>query len=219
MRVPICTSRSSRLILATLIFAVTVGRVASGEIIDRIMAVVLQQPLLLSDVNAALSLQLVQVAPGSADPRVVVLDRLIERTLMLGEVERYQPPEPAPAEIDGRAREIEARVGSADAVSRIMAATGMTPERLRQDVRDDLRLTTYLNQRFGPSSQPSDAEVQAYYREHPSEFTINGQLQAYEAVAASIRERLTQSRRATMIADWTASLRRRADVTVLYVAK
>ena len=99
------TSRSSRLILATLIFAVTVGRVASGEIIDRIMAVVLQQPLLLSDVNAALSLQLVQVAPGSADPRVVVLDRLIERTLMLGEVERYQPPEPAPAEMDARVRE------------------------------------------------------------------------------------------------------------------
>jgi hypothetical protein len=219
MRVTILTRRWSRPILATLILAVTAGSLASGEVIDRIMAVVLQQPLLLSDVNAALSLQLVQVPTGSADPRVVVLDRLIERTLMLGEVERYQPPEPAPAEIDARAREIEARVGSADAVSRIMAATGMTPERLRQYVRDDLRLATYLNQRFGASSQPSDAEVQAYYREHQSEFTINGQLQPYEAVAPSIRERLTQSRRATLIADWTASLRRRADVTVLYVAK
>src|SRR6478672_5410995 len=161
MHVAIFTSRWSRLILATLSLAVTVGRIASGEVIDRIMAVVLQQPILLSDVNAALSLQLVQVPTESADPRVVVLDRLIERTLIFGEVERYQPPEPAPAEIDARVREIEARVGSADAVSRIMAATGMTPERLRQYVRDDLRLTTYLNQRFGASSQPSDAEVQA----------------------------------------------------------
>ena len=196
----------------------TLVRIASGEVIDRIMAVVHQQPVLLSDVNAALSLQLVPVPSGSADPLAVVLDRLIERTLMLGEVERYQPPEPAPAEIDARVAETEARVGSPDAVSRSMAATGMTPDRLRQYVRDDLRLTTYLNQRFGTSSQPSDAEIRLY-REHPSEFTVGGQLQPYEAVTAAIRERLAQSRRATLIADWTASLRKRADVTVLYVAK
>jgi hypothetical protein len=219
MRDTISVRRTSRLFLATLIVAMTLVRIASGEVIDRIMAVVHQQPVLLSDVNAALSLQLVPVPSGSADLLAVVLDRLIERTLMLGEVERYQPPEPAPAEIDARVAEIEARVGSPDAVSRSMAATGMTPDRLRQYVRDDLRLTTYLNQRFGTSSQPSDAEILAYYREHPSEFTVGGQLQPYEAVAASIRERLAQSRRATLIADWTASLRKRADVTVLYVAK
>jgi len=38
-------------------------------------------------------------------------------------------------------------------------------------------------------------------------------------VAPAIRERLTQARRATLVSDWTASLRRRADVTVLYVPK
>ena len=38
----------------------------SVEVIDRIMAVVLQQPILLSDVNAVLSLQLVEVPRGHA---------------------------------------------------------------------------------------------------------------------------------------------------------
>ena len=131
------------------------------------MAVVLQQPIMLSDVNAALSLQLVQVPAGSADPRAVVLDRLIERTLMLGEVERYQPPEPRRPRSSARAREIAGARRIGDAVSRIMAATGMTPERLRQYVRDDLRSTTYLNQRFGASSQPSDAEVLAVLSRTP----------------------------------------------------
>ena len=88
----------------------------SVEVIDRIMAVVLQQPILLSDVNAALSLQLVEVPPDTTNRLAVALDRLVERTLMLSEVERYQPPEPAAAEIDARIAEIARRVGSADAM-------------------------------------------------------------------------------------------------------
>jgi hypothetical protein len=212
-------SRWCRAILAALCVTIASGHVRAGEVIDRIMAVVLQQPILLSDVNAALNLGLVQVPPGTSDPLAVVLDRLIERTLILGEVDRYQPPEPAAPEIDSRVKMIEERVGTPEALNRIMAATGMTQERLRQYVRDDLRLTTYLNQRFSAPSQPSDAELQPYYHEHAAEFTTNGQLQPFEAVAPAIRERLTQARRATLVSDWTASLRRRADVTVLYVPK
>ena len=96
---------------------------------------------------------------------------------MLSEVERYQPPEPAAAEIDARIAEISRRVGSPDAMQKIMAATGMTSDRLRLYLRDDLRLTTYLNQRFGTSAKPSDAEVTAYYREHAAEFTVGGTVQ------------------------------------------
>ena len=103
---------------------------------------------------------------------------------MLGEVERYQPPEPAPAEIDARVAETEARVGSPDAVSRSMAATGMTPDRLRQ-VRSG-------RPQIDDVSEPAVRDVlatvrrrdPAAYREHPSEFTVGGQLQPYEAVAA-----------------------------------
>jgi len=191
----------------------------SVEVIDRIMAVVLQQPILLSDVNAVLSLQLVEVPPDTTNRLAAALDRLVERTLMLSEVERYQPPEPAAAEIDARIAEISRRVGSPDTMQKIMAATGMTSDRLRLYLRDDLRLTTYLNQRFGTSAKPSDAEVTAYYREHAAEFTVAGTVQPIDSVAESIRGRLAQSRRTTLINDWTASLRRRADVTMLYVAK
>jgi hypothetical protein len=188
-----------------------------AEVIDRLMATVDSQPILLSDVNAAIVFRLAQPAT-EPDRLAAVLDKLIERTLMLEEVERYQPPEPAPAELDNRVADIERLIGPPAAFENAVAATGMTRDRLRQWIRDDLRIATYLNQRFGGPSEPSDADVLAYYRAHPAEFTTGGTVQPFEAVAPQIRARLGQSRRSTSIADWLSSLRRRADVAVLYTA-
>jgi hypothetical protein len=190
-----------------------------GEIIERTMAVVGTQPILLSDVTAARLFQLVQPDPDSKDPMAAVLNRLIERTLILVEVERYQPPEPAVQEIDRRFAEIARRFASTADFETALKSTGMTTERLREYIRDDLRIATYLNQRFSTAADPSDAEVLAYYREHPAEFTANGVLQPFEAVAAGLRSRLAEMHRKTMIAEWTASLRRRAEVNVLYLPK
>jgi hypothetical protein len=121
---------------------------ASGEVIDRIMAVVGGQPVTLSDVNAALIFRLVEPPAGTRDPLAYAADRLIDRHLMLAEVDRFQPPEPAPVEITLRLEEIEQRTGSA-AFARALAVTGTTREQLRRHIRDDLRISTYLNQRFG----------------------------------------------------------------------
>ena len=201
--------------LAALIGA---GR-TSAEVIDRVMAVVIVQPILLSDVNAAMLLGLVQPQLNAPDPIASVLDRLIERQLMLAEVDRYQPPEPATQAIDARVTEIERRFGSPQKLDAVLAATGMSRDRLRQDIRDELRIATYLNQRFGASAEPSDDDVLAYYREHQSEFTSGGRPMPFEAAANVIRLRLGQQRRQTLINEWLAALRRRADVRVLYLGK
>jgi hypothetical protein len=188
----------------------------SAEVIDRGMAVVLGQPILLSDVNAAMLFGLVQPQPNVADPIGSALDRLIERQLMLAEVDRYQPPEPAAQEIDTRVTEIERRFGTPEKLDMALAGTGTTRDRLRQYIRDDLRITTYLNQRFGASAEPSDEDVRTYYREHQSEFTSGGRPMPFEAAANVIRLRLGQERRQSLINEWLATLRRRADVRVLY---
>jgi hypothetical protein len=165
-----------RVFVALAVIAVTAT--ARAEIIDRVLAVVAGQPVTLSDVNAASELNLVIPASGQTDPIGAALDRLIERTLILGEVDRYQPPEPAPEEIERRYAGIAQRAGGPAGLQRVFSVTGMTPDQLRRWIRDDLRMETYFNQRFG-TTDPS-------------------------------RDR--------MIADWVRGLRRRADVTVLYVA-
>ena len=66
----------------------------SAEVIDRIMAVVGNQPITLSDLNAGILFRFVDVPAGTRDPLAFALDRLIERNLILTEVDRFQPPEP-----------------------------------------------------------------------------------------------------------------------------
>jgi hypothetical protein len=190
----------------------------SAEVIDRLMAVVTNQPILMSDVNVARLLNLVDIEPSATDRTAAVLDELIDRTLMLTEVDRYQPPEPASAAIDARVQEIQNRLGSAAALDTVLTSTGMTRDRLREYIRDDLRITIYLNQRFGSSAEPSESEIQTYYRDHAAEFSVGGKPMPYETAAPVIRLRLGQVRRETLIKDWLASLRKRGDVRVLYVS-
>ena len=67
--------------------------VARAEVIDRVLAVVGGQLITLTDVIAARDLRLV-APPTGADPTRDLLSKLIDRELVLAEVERYAPPEP-----------------------------------------------------------------------------------------------------------------------------
>jgi hypothetical protein len=152
---------------------------SAADVIDRVMAVVNRRPILLSDVNAAIEFQLVSRSEVG-DPVASTLDRLIERALILEEVERYQPPEPAAEEIDKRVEAIRQRFAIADAFQKALASVGMTEAQLRSHIRDDLRSVTYINQRFSESDPAA---------------------------------------RETLIAEWVTGLRRRAEVTVLYLPR
>ena len=130
----------------------------SAQVIDRIMAVAGTQPITLSEVAAAIQFELVPVPSGTKDPTGYVLERLIDRTLKLVEVDRFQPPEPDPVEITLQVDRLEARYGSAEALDKALAMTGMTRERLRRVYRDSLRMQIYENQRFGTILDPVERE-------------------------------------------------------------
>ena len=142
--------------LAFFVVLAALGIGAQGSLIDRIMAVVGGRPIILSDVHAAIQFRLVEPPAGTSDPLGYTLERLVERTLILAEVERFQPPEPDAIEITVRVDDLQGRSGSAEAFDRALSVTGMTREQLRRHIRDDLRITTYLNQRFGATTAPGD---------------------------------------------------------------
>lgn len=138
-------------------FLLAAALLLNAQTIDRLAAVVGGQPITLSDVNAALEFHLVDV-PANAPNRVdAALQKLIDRSLMLTEVDRFQPPEPDPGEISTRIDALRQRAGSDTAFTRELDLVGMTLDRLRRFIRDDLRIQTYLNQRFGDSPQRADA--------------------------------------------------------------
>ena len=134
------------------VFAIALGlsgmsRASSAEIIDRVLAVVAGQLITLSDVTAARDLGL-QSVDGAADPVRVILSKLIDRELILAEVDRYAPPEPTVETIDRDVERIRARFASADALASALARSGIDEKQLREIVRQDLRIRAYLDQRF-----------------------------------------------------------------------
>ena len=125
------------------VFAATV----SAEIIDRVLAVVAGQLIMLSDVNAVRELGIVTPSAG-VDPTASVLSKLIDRELMLAEVDRYAPPEPEPSDIDREVAAVRARFPSEKAFNDVLARSGFDVAHVREIVRQNLRLRAYLDQRF-----------------------------------------------------------------------
>ena len=118
-----------------------------AETIDRIVAVVAGQVIMLSDVTAARELGL-QSADGASDPVRAVLSKLIDRELMIVEVDRYAPPEPDAASIDRQLATVRARFASAADLQAVLARAGIDEKHLRETLRQDLRIAAYLDQRF-----------------------------------------------------------------------
>ncbi|HEY7170062.1 MAG TPA: hypothetical protein VH417_04395 [Vicinamibacterales bacterium] len=121
--------------------------VRADEIIERVLAVAGGDLIMMSDVRAARELGLID--PGrAADPDREVLTRLIDRALVLAEVDRYQPPEPSTEAVDQQLAAIRARFASPDALNAALTRLGLDQDRLREQVREDLRIRAYLDQRF-----------------------------------------------------------------------
>src|SRR5437868_104767 len=129
----------------TALMVVVLVRPAWAEIIDRVVAVVAGQIVTQSDVAGATALGLA----GS-------LDELIDRTLMLNEVRRVAPPDPAAAALDARVAQIRRKFASAEAMTSALAASGIDDPAVRAYAADDLRLSAYLDDRFSSAAQPGD---------------------------------------------------------------
>lgn len=197
-------------IVALGLLAASLAAPVRADVIDRILAIVGPQLVTLSDVHAALALKLVEPT-ATADRIGDALSFLIDRRLVMAEVDRYVPPEPDETAVAQRAAELRR-----SAAGEVLAALGLDAARVSALARDDLRIQAYLNQRFGVV-QPTDDDVAGYYRDHPGDFTRGGELLPLGDVLAQARQKLASERRARLVASWIADLRRRADINVLYL--
>jgi hypothetical protein len=135
-----------RIGVVLLVASITVAGVRA-ETIDRLLAVVAGQLIMLSDVTAATDLGL-QSADGAADPVRAVLSKLIDRELVLAEVDRYAPAEPTSEAVDREVERVRQRFPSAAAFDAALARSGFDETHLRETLRQDLRMRAYLDQRF-----------------------------------------------------------------------
>ena len=209
-----------RLRLWLLLLPVLPAAVQAQQLLDRVVARVGTSAITLTDVRAAAALGLLD-APGAGpraggakdSPDAATVQRMIERRLALAEVARFPPPDPPAPAIDLELAKLKARVGSG--LEALLRDTGLDEVRLREMARDNLRIQSYLEQRFGATVQVSDEEARRYFDAHPAEFVRDGMPLPFEAVEVAARRGASDERLRASVAQWMSDLRARAEVVVL----
>jgi hypothetical protein len=185
-----------------------------GEVLlDRALASVEGRVITLSDVRAATRFGLVEADGGAADVMAAALERLIDRTLILAEVERYAPPEPDPVAVRRKVALVRARFPSEDAFRSALRVAGIDEGFLEQWSRNDLRAERYLEERFAGTAEPTDEDIVAYIRRHEADLRRTGRALDGPDVRELARAQVALERRRAVVQDWVRELRARADVS------
>jgi hypothetical protein len=144
--------------VVALIVAIATASVARAELLDRVLAVVGGQLITLTDVTAARDLGL--ESPGNApDPTRAILSKLIDRELMIAEMERYAPPEPSADAVDRELASVRARFPSERALDEALGRSGIDEQHLRETLRQNLRIVAYLDRRFATAQDRRQAMI------------------------------------------------------------
>lgn len=192
---------------------------APETLVDRVVAVVDEDPILDSDIERVVRLGLVPAVAGEnvAGQRRRALDLAIEQKLRLHEVDRFGFEETPLVELDRQMEETRARFPSEEVYRAELARLGLDESSLRQLLARQLSVLAYVEERLGPRVFVSVDDIGRYYNEElvpelRRTGVAEGEIPALETVRESIRAVLRERRLNEEIDRWTADLRSKADV-------
>lgn len=188
-------------------------------LVDRVVAVVDEDPILDSDIARILRLGLLEARAGEsfAGQRRRALDLLVEQRLRLHEIDRFGFEGAALASLDRQLEETRSRFPSEEAYRAELVRLGLDETALRQLLARQLSVLEYVEERLGPRVFVSVDDIGHYYNEElvPA-LQKNGanaaDLPTLDSVRESIRAVLRERRLNDEIDRWTADLRSKADV-------
>ncbi len=194
-------------------------------LVDRVVAVVDEDPILDSDIERLLRLGLLEARAGEsvADQRRRALDLLIEQRLRLHEIDRFGFEAAPLTSLDWQVEQTRSRFPSEQAYRAELARLGLDETALRQLLARQLAVLAYVEERLGPRVFVSVDDIGRYYTEElVPELQKKGasaaDLPTIDSVRESIRAVLRERRLNDEIDRWTADLRSKADV-VDYLAQ
>ncbi|MCX6552693.1 MAG: hypothetical protein NTY02_17100, partial [Acidobacteria bacterium] len=167
--------------------AIVLGMLVAGhplraaELLDRVLAVVSGTVITLSDARAAISLGLVD--PGAAvDPVSAALRWLVDRQLVLDEINRYDAGDADSAGIAARLGAIRKRFTSDEEYAATLRRLGLDGAGVRVLVRDTLRVEAHVASRFDTLFVATENELREYVAQHPEQFVRDGRPADFDAV-------------------------------------
>src|SRR5436190_11639972 len=135
--------------------------------IDRILAVVDDDPILSSDVRQVIALGIVAAKPGEENRALWrrVLDMEIEQRLRTHDLDRFGFADVAPQEIDKAFGVVRARFPTAESFAERLRQVGLTEDGLKQLVARQLMVIGYVEERLGARVFVSLDDISAYYHD------------------------------------------------------
>jgi hypothetical protein len=145
-------------ILATL----GVMRSTAQEIIDRIVARIENDVILLSEVRALGRYQ--EWVDGKSESDAQILDRLIDQWIVRNEADTAQFPKSSDEDIARGVERVEKSFTSPEEYEARKKQVGLTDAEIRNLVAAQLYLSNYLDSRFRPSAQVSAKDIEDFYQ-------------------------------------------------------
>ena len=152
--------RHKWLAAALLLLAVTIA--AGQEVIDRIVARVDNDIILLSDVRALAKYQ--TFVDGKAEPDSEILERLIDQYIVHNEAKAALFPQPSDEDVKRSLERLKRSFSSPEEFEERKKQTGLTDEDIDRMLRAQLYLSNYLDSRFRASIQVDDQDIENFYK-------------------------------------------------------
>jgi len=154
------TIRRTWFLLAWCLLAAPLVR--AQEVIDRIVARIENDVILLSDIRQLARYQL--LVDGKAEPDSENLDHLIDQWIVRNEANVAHTPQPTDAEIDRAIKRLVESFSSPEDYQARQKLAGLSDADVRHITADQLFLNNYLDSRFRPTVRVDDQAIQDFYQ-------------------------------------------------------
>jgi len=171
--------RLRRLVAVLILAAAALLPAASGaEVVDRVVAIINDSIITLSELNAAAAIVLDKLkkegqgdAPGIEELRPRVLEDLVEQKLIKQASDK--------AGIDVSDREIDNAIDDIKRQNRHMtqeqlmlalARSGLTYREYREQLKEQIRQVKFMNMEFRSKISVQDEDIENYYRQHIDDY-------------------------------------------------
>ena len=209
--------------LALLSMCVVASLAAGGaDVLDRILAIVNNTPILLSDWDEAWRCEalLAGRTPESYSntEQKEVFQRLVDQELLRQQMRSYLLAPVTAEEVQQELKNVRSQLSGEDDArwkSRLDSA-GVTEEELTRRLRHEMEVERFLDVRFRAGIRVDDRTVSRYYRDEflPEVRRAGGKEVPLEEVSGKIREIIVQQRMSEQANGWIQTLREQADIQI-----
>jgi site-specific recombinase len=153
-----------RLVLCLLLAAMLLQTRASRaqEVIDRIVARVENEVILLSDIAQLAEYQIFVDGKSESDDQI--LERLIDQWIVRTEAAAARFPQPSDQDVQRSLARLKRSFSSPEAFEERKKQSGLTDDEILRQLKSQLYLSNYLDSRFRASIQIDDNAIAEFYK-------------------------------------------------------